>query len=557
MLFNRKNRKFDAYLKETSGNVAIIAALAIIPILSVLGFAVDWQLVVTKKNAVQHTLDATLIAAARERQGGASADQIGAFTNTQFGALMEANDPGLDCGMVEIGFNEETDAIEANVRCVQPTTLSAIFGRTEVGFQVTTGSVFDSGKLDVAFVFDLSGSMNSGGRLSDLKNAANSALDILLPSDRSIEDEVRVSIATYNHAVNAGPYFDETVDFVTRENSVINSEILGDRYDDLVGRVQLEGTGSNPRRFWSYETSRNRTDFSARFYYDPMCVYDRRGRLNATDDAPDSFSTSDSSNDTFLTVGHPLWDFSPNRTESNSVHIRKRAGEDQIHRRRGDLRLNGNYRPRTNSLRQTNNIQFNGVNGNNTIRSNGAFTNSINLGGGINDSFPLEACRPNNEPIPLTDDVNELRSFVNGMTAGGGTAGHLGVAWGWYLLSPKWSDIWPADSEPFPYDDPEATKAIILMTDGEFNSTHPLDPKSSTELAADYCDNIKRDTSIVIFTVGFRVPSRVDRVARSGQTILEHCASTPAFAFSADNAADLESAYRRIATTISDLRLSQ
>ena len=557
MLFNRKTRKFDRYLKDSSGNVAIIAALAIIPILSVLGFAVDWQLVVTKKNAVQHTLDATLISAARNRQAGASDAQILAAANSDFDALRQANNPSLSCDSVKIGFNPASDAIEASVRCTQPTTLSAIFGREEVSFQVKTGSEFDSGKLDVAFVFDLSGSMNNGGRLRDLKSAANSALDILLPDDRTDQDEVRVAIATYNHSVNAGPFFDQTVDFIERGTVVKNSEEVGDDYEDLVGRVLYEGNRSSGRRFWNYETSREQTDYSARFYYDPTCVYDRRGTHAATDTAPLSFNTSNGANNTFLTVGHPLWDHSPNRTESNNVHRRKREGEDEVHNRRGDVRLNSGYNPRADNLRRTGNIQFNNVGRGRNIDSNRHFTNSIRMGNNINDNFPLEDCRPNNAPVPLTKDADDLRDFVNGMTAGGGTAGHLGIAWGWYLLSPKWKDIWPTDSEPFDYEEPDTTKALIIMTDGAFNSTHPLDEKSSTELAADYCDNIKRDTNIVIFTIGFRVPSGTDTVASSGLSILDHCASTPDFSFPAENATELNNAYRQIAATISDLRLSR
>lgn len=558
MMFRQKPRKLNDFLKESSGNVAIIAALAIIPIISVLGFAVDWQLVVTKKNSVQHTLDATLIAAARERQAGGTEQEVRQFSEAQFEALMTANDPGLECSGVSLVFDEESEAINAAVRCVQPTTLSAIFGRTEVGFEVRTGSTFGIGQLDVAFVFDLSGSMNNGGRLDDLKDAASTAVDILLPADRSPLDEVRISIATYNHAINAGQYFDDVVDFVEREGTVINSELLGDRYDDLVGRVQFEPNGNNPRKFWSYETARGNTDYAARAFYDPTCVYDRRGEHAASDLAPVSGSTSDSDNDTFLTVGHPLWDFNPNRNESTNVINRKRDGEDEVHRIRGNVRLNGGYNPRSNNLNRTGSIQFNNVSASNQIDSDGALTYSILLNNSVNDNFPINSCRPDNEPIPLTKDAGDLKDFIEDMTAGGGTAGHLGIAWGWYLLSPEWDDIWPTESKPTTYTEPDAAKALIIMTDGAFNSTHPLDPKSSTELAADYCDAIKADTNIVIFTVGFRVPSNVDTVSGSGgDTVLEYCASSPAFTFSADNSQQLEDAYRQIATTISDLRLSQ
>ena len=96
------------------------------------------------------------------------------------------------------------------------------------------------------------------------------------------------------------------------------------------------------------------------------------------------------------------------------------------------------------------------------------------------------------------------------------------------------------------------------MTDGEFNATHPMAADTSTELAAGYCDAIKAQTNIVIFTIGFEVPDNVSTVSGSGgQSILEYCASGPEFIFSADGSAQLQNAFVQIAASISDLRLSE
>ena len=41
--------------------------------------------------------------------------------------------------------------------------------------------------------------------------------------------------------------------------------------------------------------------------------------------------------------------------------------------------------------------------------------------------------------VPLSDDKAYLRRTVEGYRDGGTTAGHLGTAWGWYLVSPEWA----------------------------------------------------------------------------------------------------------------------
>ena len=51
------------------------------------------------------------------------------------------------------------------------------------------------------------------------------------------------------------------------------------------------------------------------------------------------------------------------------------------------------------------------------------------------------------EVMPLTSDVDALKAKINGLSASGGTAGHLGTAWAWYTLSPNWASLWPT-AEP-------------------------------------------------------------------------------------------------------------
>ena len=160
-------------------------------------------------------------------------------------------------------------------------------------------------------------------------------------------------------------------------------------------------------------------------------------------------------------------------------------------------------------------------------------------------------------PFPLTDNKEALNNYVNAMTASNGTAGHLGIAWGWYLISPNWSSIWPAESKPWDYDEVNATKALILMTDGDFNSQHPSASKNSFRQAMDLCDKMKESPSkVTIYTVGFQVPWSVQRTG-DGRTILEYCATSPAYAYSAADGDELLRVYKEIAQSIADLRIKQ
>lgn len=148
---------------------------------------------------------------------------------------------------------------------------------------------------------------------------------------------------------------------------------------------------------------------------------------------------------------------------------------------------------------------------------------------------------------PLTDDKDTLEAQINALPTSGSTAGHLGIIWSWYLISPNWSSIWPDGSDPFPYDEPDLTKVAILMTDGEFNNDY-MSNGNSFDHAKKYCDSMKA-SGVVIYTVAFKAPSE-------GQEILQYCSSGSSYAFAASDGQQLSDAYQTIAASISDLRIS-
>jgi Flp pilus assembly protein TadG len=56
-------------------------------------------------------------------------------------------------------------------------------------------------------------------------------------------------------------------------------------------------------------------------------------------------------------------------------------------------------------------------------------------------------------PLQSRGQVATIKSTINSYVATGATAGHIGAAWGWYLLSPKWSTVLPSASAPAAYGD--------------------------------------------------------------------------------------------------------
>jgi Flp pilus assembly protein TadG len=190
-----------------------------------------------------------------------------------------------------------------------------------------------------------------------------------------------------------------------------------------------------------------------------------------------------------------------------------------------------------------------------------AYTDASPTSGGylraLDDVAPSEGCKNGSEVFPLSRKKSDLKSMVRSLTAGGMTAGHLGTAWAWYLLSPSWSDAFETDEKPAPYSDltdlnangsPKLRKIAVLMTDGVYNKQFTA--VDSTTQARNVCAEMKR-TGIEIFTVGFEItdPSVV--------TTLQNCATSPSNYYEASDGSGLKRAFRDIALKSAPLRLSQ
>ena len=155
---------------------------------------------------------------------------------------------------------------------------------------------------------------------------------------------------------------------------------------------------------------------------------------------------------------------------------------------------------------------------------------------------------PVSEFLPLTGNVPALKSEIDALKAKGRTAGQLGIAWSWYAIAPSWENIWPEDSKPLGYDDPDVIKSVILMTDGRFNITYDDDQGNSVNQSKVLCKEM-REAGVQIYSVAFKAPA-------SGQAVLQNCASSPDHYFEPENGDELISVYEEIATSLSDLRLS-
>jgi hypothetical protein len=175
-----------------------------------------------------------------------------------------------------------------------------------------------------------------------------------------------------------------------------------------------------------------------------------------------------------------------------------------------------------------------------------------------------KAC-PDATLVPLTADANALKNVIKTFVASGGTAGHVGVQWAWYMLSENWGSVMKASERPAKMDPKKVGKFAILMTDGEFNLSY-FDASTVNQVyndagkepprtAAKKLCSAMRDQGIEIFTIGF------DLNEKNAKATLQDCASPDSGSikhfYQAANGAELDTAFQTIARNIERLALSK
>ena len=213
-----------------------------------------------------------------------------------------------------------------------------------------------------------------------------------------------------------------------------------------------------------------------------------------------------------------------------------------------------------------------------TLKKNNPATVHSRLGRGSTSQYSFYVC-PSGTVQPLTDLSNAparaaFNSEIDAMTAGGGTAGHIGAAWGWYLLSPQWTSVFGFQAG-LGYS-PNVKKIVILLTDGGFNmaynngglglagsgmaaagptdANNPLVVGSSPYQALQLCNNMKSAApsgqAITIYTIGLLVAP--DPVA---EALLQSCSGASNY-YPANSASSLTATFADIAKKLTNLRVS-
>ncbi|MCB1484323.1 MAG: VWA domain-containing protein [Hyphomicrobiaceae bacterium] len=502
------------FARDTRGNAAILFGLAIIPIVLIVGVAVDYGRAITVRGAMSDAADAAALA-------------IGSWTNLTNAELekkaqqfYQANYASSLSSDIKSDFkvNFVGDDIVVTATASVPTTFLRLANLNSLDIGTTNTITTRQRNIELALVLDTTGSMGQSGKMSAMKSAAKSMVDDLF-GKKSISDTLDVSVVPFAAAVNVGADNRDAAWLDTNAKSAVASE-------------DFQGSANPFDLFRKLKTVRSSWDWQG-------CVRERVGAEYELTDAVPTTSVSNSLFAPYFAPDEPDSDHDDGDRYDNSYLDDGNCGEKKKKKRTPQVcqKYTGKY---TNPSRSYS-------------------------GSGPNDNCP---------PRPITALSNSKSTVTNAIDAlepDGSTVIPAGLLWGWRVLSPE-----APFTEAKAYDEKERVKAIVLLTDGRndigaprsnhnrsyfsafgyaasghLGSTNGYYAESELNTkTATVCNNIKAK-GILIYTIGFRINDSTT------QNLLKNCASKPDMYYNSPSNSQLAAIFSDIAQGLSELRIAQ
>lgn len=187
------------FIRNEHGTFAMSMAIGAVPLLVACGVGIDYSTAFMKRVELQNAADGAVLFTASS--GVSDEKKIKEMVTHSFNANF-ASDFGVTPTISSIEVSKDRH-ITLKARATVPLTLAKLIWPKGIEISVLAQAVSGSqDKVEVAMVLDTTYSM-SGQKLTDLKSAANSLLDVFEKVDKD-KEMARFSIVPFSRYVNVG-----------------------------------------------------------------------------------------------------------------------------------------------------------------------------------------------------------------------------------------------------------------------------------------------------------------------------------------------------------------
>ena len=205
-LLDRLNVLRRFFVTEKSGNMAVVFTLALIPVMGLVGAAVDYSRANVVRAQMQASLDSTALMLGKDPAlSGYTSAQSQQKAANYFNALF--NPPGIQSVRVNppvVDQRKSTVTVSASATVPTEFMKMAPFKVSDINVATSSTVAWGVSRLRVALVLDNTGSMAQSGKLPALQTATKNLLN-QLKSAAAQNGDVYVSIVPFVKDVNLNP----------------------------------------------------------------------------------------------------------------------------------------------------------------------------------------------------------------------------------------------------------------------------------------------------------------------------------------------------------------
>ena len=197
--------KARAFVAAKRGNVAMIFAIAVVPIAIAAGVGLDFARAMLVRQQMSEALDAAALAVGSTT--GLDSTSAQALAQKFFNANYTVDQTAFGTPTIAPLTYNANGSVTITATSAMPTILMKVAGFATIPVSATSTVVWGQSKLWVALVLDNSGSMSqgdsSGSKMTALQNASQQLLTTLQGAS-STPGDVQVSIVPFVKVVNVG-----------------------------------------------------------------------------------------------------------------------------------------------------------------------------------------------------------------------------------------------------------------------------------------------------------------------------------------------------------------
>ena len=194
------------FRRADDGNLAVIFAYSLVPLLCFMGAAIDYSRANKARTSMQSALDSTALMLSKDLSNGTiQTSDIPTKAQAYFAALYTDKDAQQIA--IDATYTAESSSkgstIQLNGSGQIVTDFMKLAGFPTMGFNTASTTTWGNTRTRVAMVLDNTGSMAQNGKMAAMQNAAKNMIDTLSGYNKQTGD-VYISIVPFAKDVNIG-----------------------------------------------------------------------------------------------------------------------------------------------------------------------------------------------------------------------------------------------------------------------------------------------------------------------------------------------------------------